>query len=218
MKTGQLIVIEGTDGSGKTTQIELLSKYLKIKGVDFEVISFPQYGKNEYADYIHNYLSGKFGKIEEVDPYFIAKSYASDRQTARDLIKSWLDQGKLVITNRYVSSSKAHLAANLPKDKRKYFINWLERLEYQENRMPKEDLAILLLVDAKVGQENVQSKHNPDIHEDNLQHLIEANKIYQDLANAEPNWYIVDCMKDGEMRSREDIQEDLIEILEDKLK
>lgn len=209
---GQLVVIEGTDGSGKTTQINLLSQFLKEKNIEFEVVSFPQYGKNEYANYIYDYLSGKYGDITSVDVHELARKYAEDRKTAKDQIKNWLDSGKLVIANRYVSSSKAHLSAHLDESKREEFINWIDDLEYQENKMPREGLTILLNVDPKVGQKNSQEKNHPDLHEDNLKHLEEARKIFLELSEKN-NWKIINCMEDGKMRSKENIQKDLLENL-----
>jgi len=211
------IVIEGIDGSGKTTQINLLAQFLKEKNIDFEVISFPQYGKNKYAKKIFDYLSGKMGNLKEVDPYEMAKLYAGDRKTVRDLIKKWLTEGKLVVANRYISSSKAHLGANLAEDKREEFIKWIDRLEYEENSMPKEDLTILLSVDPKIGQKNSQEKNHPDLHEESLKHLQKANEIFLELTKKELNWYVIDCMKDGKMGSKENIHEDILKILESKI-
>ncbi len=214
MKKGKLIVIDGIDGAGKTTQIELLKKYLDSQGIPWEALSFPQYGKNKYADEVKDYLDGKLGKLDEVDPYFIAEAYASDRETAKNIIDGWLEQGKLIISNRYISSSKAHLGSNLPENKKEGFLKWIDDLEYKKNKMPKEDLALLLVVDPKVGQKNVRDKHNPDIHEDNLKHLIEANKIYLELSKKEKNWVVVNCMDNGKMRARLDIQKDIVKIIE----
>lgn len=211
---GKLICFEGIDGSGKTTQIDLLVKYLFDRNIPFEIISFPQYGKNEYADKIYDYLSGKFG---EVDPYSIAKVYADDRKTLREQILGWLENGKLVVANRYVSSSKAHLGANIPDDKREEFIRWIDKLEYEENGMSKEDLTILLKVDPKVGQQNALKDHQVDIHEKSIEHEQKAAKIYFELSKSEQNWVVVDCIDNGQMRSKQDIHQEIIKILSTKL-
>lgn len=217
MNKGKLLVIDGIDGAGKTTQINLLSQSLKKMNIDFEVISFPQYGKNEYADKVEDYLGGKLGNLGEVDPYSIAKVYAGDRNTVKDLIKEWLRNGKLVIANRYASASKAHLGANIPQRERNDFFKWLEELEYQTNGIPKEDLTILLDIDPKSGQKNVIKKSRPDLHEYNLKHLKEARKIYLQLAKSNSNWEVVDCMENGEMKNKQLIHQLVVDILEDKL-
>ncbi|MBU1031890.1 hypothetical protein KKE03_03145 [Patescibacteria group bacterium] len=207
-----LVVIDGIDGSGKSTQIELLKKKL-----NFETISFPRYEDNLYGKLVKRYLEGEFGSINEVDPYLLALAYAGDRVLAKSQIKKWLNEGKLVLTNRYVSASKAHLGANLPENQREEFFRWLDQLEYKENKIPKEDLVILLTVDPKIGQKNVQGVHGPDIHEENLKHLEDANKIYLGLAKKENNWYVVDCMKGDQMGSQEEIHQEILKILHDKI-
>lgn len=214
MKKGKLLVFEGIDGAGKTTQINLLSQKLKSQGVDFKVISFPQYGKNEYANQIQNYLAGK---SDSMDLYAIAKLYANDRKTAKNLIKSWLANGKLVIANRYIFSSKAHLGANLPEGKREEFMNWIDDLEYEQNNMPKEDLTILLDVDPKIGQKNSQIKNKPDIHEDNLKHLEKARQIFLELSKKEGNWMVINCMENSFMKSPEEIHQEILKIFFEKL-
>lgn len=217
LQGGNLIVIDGIDGSGKTTQIELLTKYLAQNYIPYEVISFPQYGKNKYADKVYDYLSGKLGRLGVADPYSISQLYASDRKTVRDLIRGWLDNGKLVIANRYIASSKAHLGANLPDGKIEEFIRWIDKLEYEENSMPREDLTILLKVDPKIGQKNSQIKNHPDIHEDNLKHLEKANQIFLELSQKEKNWVVLNCMDDGVMKSPEEIHQEIIAIISEKL-
>lgn len=214
LRIGKLIVIDGTDGAGKTTQIKLLSESLAKKNISHEVISFPRYEDNEYGKLVKRYLEGEFGSINEVNPYLMALAYAGDRALAKPLIEKWLGEGKVVITNRYVSANCAHMGANLPIEKRDEFISWLSDLEYRTNGLPYADLTILLTVDPKVGQKNVLDKQKPDIHEENLRHLEEANKIYLSLAEEENNWHVVDCMKDGEMRSPEDIHQDIMQILQ----
>lgn len=216
MKKGQLIVIDGTDGSGKTTQIKLLEQYLASKGISFETISFPRYENNLYGKLIKRYLEGEFGKIGELDPQFLALAFAGDRLLAKPLIESWMSEGKLVIANRYVSASKAHLGANLSEEDREEFFEWLDKLEYKDNGIPKEDQTILLVVDPQVGQKNVLNKQHHDIHEENLKHLEQANNIYLQLAKAE-NWQVIDCMKDGKMRSPEAIHKQIMVLVEDYL-
>lgn len=213
-KQGLFIVLEGIDGSGKTTQIEVLRKYLDEKNIPYEVISFPQYGKNEYAEKIYLYLSGKF---VEVNQYSIAKAYASDRKTVREQISNWLENGKLVIANRFVSSSKAHMGANLPDEKREEFFKWLDQLEYETNGMPKPDLTILLNVDPKVGQENALKDHKVDLHEKSIEHETKAAQIYLELSKNEPNWMVVNCMENGQMRSKQEIHQEIVDVLKSKI-
>ncbi len=211
MSKGRLVVIDGIDGSGKSTQIELLAS----QGVPLQVISFPRYEDNIYGKLIKRYLEGEFGSINEVSPYFMACVFAGDRILAKPQIEKWLSEGKLVLSNRYISSNKAHMGAKLPAEKREEFFCWLDELEYETNKLPKEDLTILLSVDPEIAQNNVANT-DTDIHEESLKHLEEANDIYLSLAEKEPNWYVVDCMKDGCMRTKEDIGEDIMRILQNE--
>lgn len=216
-KKGFFLVLEGVDGAGKTTQIELLRKYLKDQKIPHEVMSFPRYGENLYADLVKDYLEGKFGEIRDVSPYLISLVYAGDRALAKNQIENWLQDGKVVIINRYVSSNIAHQGANLPEGERKKFFKWLDELEYKTNRIPKEDLTLLLNVNPNIGQRNAQKLHKSDIHENDLNHLIKANKIYLELAKNEKNWVIVNCMDNDKIRPIEDIHKDIVEIINGRI-
>ncbi len=239
MKTSQgfLLVIEGIDGSGKTTQIELLKQYLASQVFDpegfdgelsrtaqtrrgealqVEVISFPRYEDNLYGKLIKRYLEGEFGEISNVNPYLMALAFAGDRLLAKPLIESWLQSGKVVVANRYVSSSKAHLSANLPEEKREEFMSWIDQLEYQTNGMPKPDLTVLLNIDPKTGQKNARKESEIDIHEENLAHLEAAGKIYLELSKSEDGWVLIECMENLNMKSKEEIQKKILEILTNK--
>ena len=213
MDKGKLIVIDGIDGSGKTTQIELLGKYLTEKSIPYEVINFPRYGQNLYADLVTRYLEGEFGNINEVNPYLMACIFAGDRLLAKSLIENWLAEGKIVIANRYVSSSKAHLGANLPEEGRENFMGWIDELEYQTNGMPKPNLNILLKVTPEIGQQNALKDQKTDIHEKSLKHEQKASEIYLDLSKTEENWVVVDCMENETMKSEEAINKEIIQIL-----
>lgn len=217
---GKLIVIDGIDGSGKSTQVELLAKFLTEKNTPYEVINFPRYGENVYAGLVTRYLEGEFGSIHTVSPYLMALAYAGDRVLAKSLIESWLNSGKVVIANRYVSASKAHMGANLDEVKREEFMKWLDELEYQTNGMQKPDLSILLKVDPKVGQVNALHKNKPDvvdIHEENSSHLEKAAQIYLELSSAEENWVVIDCMEDENMKPPQKIHQEILQLLESKI-
>lgn len=216
---GKLIVIDGIDGSGKTTQIELLKQYLASQGstLQVEVINFPRYGENIYADLVTRYLEGEFGSINDVNPYLMACIFAGDRALAKGEIENWLQSGKVVIANRYVSSSKAHLGANLPEDQRENFMEWIDRLEYGTNGMSKPNLNILLNVDPKIGQENALKDHKVDMHEKSIEHEEKAAKIYLELSQAEDNWVVVNCMENDKMKPATQIHQEIVKILNEKL-
>ena len=209
MKKGRLIVFEGTDGSGKATQVKLLSEKLKIP---HQVISFPRYGNNPHADQVKKYLKGELGK--KISPYEIALSYAGDRALAKIQIEKWLKTGKLVLADRYVSSSKAHLGAQLSGGEREKFINWLDNLEYKLNNLPGEDMVIFLYVPPGISQKNITGKK--DILEKDLKHQKITGKIYLKLAK-NPKWVTINCVKDGKMRNKNEINEEVRRVLIDKL-
>lgn len=213
MNKGLLIVIDGIDGSGKSTQVELLAQYLTDKNIPFEVINFPRYGENIYADLVTRYLEREFGAISKLNPYLVALAYAGDRSLAKPLIENWLNEGKLVLANRYVSSSKAHLGANLSEDQQEQFMEWLNELEYETNGIPKPKLSILLKVDPKVGQKNALDKEKPDMHEKSFEHEEKAGKIFLELSQVEENWKIIECMENGKMKTKEQIHKLIVEIL-----
>ncbi len=133
---GHFFVIDSTDGSGKGTQIKLLNKYFKENGISSETVDFPRYEDNIYGQMVGDYLKGKFGSVQEVDPYLASLMYAGDRLLAKPLVEKHLTGGKIVMANRYVSSNKAFMSAKLPVGERQKFIDWIDRLEYKTNTIP----------------------------------------------------------------------------------
>lgn len=212
MNKGKLIVIDGTDGSGKATQIELLSQYLKEQNHPFEVIDFPRYSDNLYGQLIRRYLDGEFGNLDQVSPYFASLAYAGDRALAKPQLEQWLNQGKIVLANRYVPSNKAHQGAKLPQDQRDEFIHWLEKLEYETNGIPREDLVIFLNVPPKASQTNIDGRGARDIHEASLDHLSKTNELYLQQARQNDNWELLDCCLGEQMRDRGDIHTEIVSI------
>ncbi|MCX6765054.1 MAG: deoxynucleoside kinase, partial [Candidatus Nealsonbacteria bacterium] len=145
---GKFIVIEGIDGSGKATQANLLAEEFKRQGYVVEKIDFPQYGKKS-AGSVEEYLNGKYGPSEEVGPYRASVFYACDRYDLGFTIKKWLSEGKIVISDRYVSSNVGHQGGKI-KDEKEWekFVDWLYNLEYGIFQIPKPDVVFLLKTSA----------------------------------------------------------------------
>ncbi len=204
---GLFIMIEGTDGSGKTTQTELLVAKLKEKGYPVEQISFPQYGQPSAA-MVEEYLNGGFGSAEEVGPYRASIFYAVDRYVASPKIRHWLIEGKIVIANRYVASNMGHQGGKIkdPGERQKYY-DWNYHLEYEIFQIPKPHINIILHVPATLSQQLVDQKgereylkgKKRDIHEDDIKHLQDAEQAYLEIARLYPEFTVVECTKGGTM-------------------
>lgn len=222
-RRGHFIVIEGTDGSGKATQVNLLRRKLQTLGFSHQVIGFPRYTGNPYGRLIGRYLKGDFGSTEDVNSSLISLAYAGDRFLAKPLINQWLSDGNLVIADRYVPSNKAYMSAKLPEEMRGEFIEWLDDLEYNINDIPREELVIFLYVPPKVSHKNVGNKKDRDyiekgahdIHEQDMEYQKTSSDIYLKMAKEE-DWVIIECVNDGEMRSPKEIHEDINQVLKEK--
>lgn len=210
--TGKLIVIDGTDGSGKTTQLKLLKEKLEATGHHVMEADFPQYNTKS-AGLVEEYLSGKYGQADDVTPYQSSIFYAVDRFDASFKIKKWLKEGKIVLSNRYVSSSLGHLGGKIDNPlERKAFFNWLYDLEYQIFNLPKPDLSLILYVEPEISQKLSKKRNREDwkgktqdIHEDNLDHLNKAAQVFLEISNSFPNFKLIKCYQENEIISRENI-------------
>jgi len=213
-KSGKFIVIDGTDGSGKATQTKILVAKLKKEKFQVKMIDFPQYGQKS-AGLVEEYLNGKFGNANQVGPYRASIFYACDRYAAAPKIKKWLEQNNIVIANRYVSSNMGHQAGKI-KDliEREKFLNWLFDLEFNIFNIPRPDLNILLYLPPKIGQRLVDKKgsrdyiggQKRDIHEADLQHLMDAAQAYKYVAE-KYNWLTIDCAPDNKLLSIDKIND-----------
>jgi len=200
MPKGKFIVIDGTDGSGKATQTELLVKHLRKEGHHVKIFDFPQYGKKS-AGLVEEYLNGKYGDAKSVGPYRASIFYACDRYDASFKIRKYLSEGKIVISNRYVTANMGHQGGKIQdaKERKKYFA-WLSNLEYGIFEIPKPDLNIILHVDAAVAQKLVDNKaqrgytkKKRDLHEKDLKHLRDAEKVYLEIAKTMKNFKLISC-------------------------
>ncbi|MEK7574948.1 MAG: thymidylate kinase [Patescibacteria group bacterium] len=213
VKQGKFIVIEGTDGSGKATQTKFLAEKLTTLGIPFELADFPQYGRPS-AYFAEKYLRGEYGTAEEVGPYQGSMFYALDRFDKSFEIRKWLSEGKIVVSNRYVSANMGHQAGKIKnKSKREKFLKWLEELEYGIFGIPKPDLTILLYVPPEVGQKFVDQKgeraytkgKKRDIHEADLQHLKDSAEAYLSVAK-KYKWAVIDYRTKAGILSLAEVQ------------
>lgn len=216
---GKLIVIDGTDGSGKATQLELLVDRLHQDGFNnVRTTDFPRYGKWS-ARLVEMYLNGRFGTADQVGARVSASFYALDRFAASFEMYRWLCEGDIVISNRYVASSKGHQGGKIhdPTDRR-MFLDWLSWLEYDFFNIPREDHNILLHVPSEVnlkliaqrGQRSYETHAGSDIHENDPKHLADAASAYRQIAYDE-GWTVIECIENGTMRTREDIHQEMYE-------
>jgi thymidylate kinase/thymidylate synthase ThyX len=219
---GAFVVVEGTDGSGKGTQFKLLADRLQRDGYDVETFDFPQYEKPS-SYFVREYLNGKYGGIKDVGPYTASLFYALDRFEAANRLRQALDEGKVVLANRYVGSSMAHQGTKFEhaEERRGYFI-WLDNLEFEMLRIPRPDFSFVLRVPAEVAQKLVDrkaersyTKKKRDLHESDLNHLHKAAEVYDDMCQLFPKDFVrVDCTRGEELMDINTIHEILWQKLE----
>lgn len=214
MNKGKLIVIDGADGSGKTTQSEMLIDYLKSKNIPVVYFDFPQY-QGFYGQIIARFLRGEFGTLEQVSPYLASIVYALDRASVKDQIQKALEEGKFVICNRYATTNLAHQAVRFTSGKaRNQFVDWVIKLEYKIHKLPKEDLVIYLHVPWEFSRLLMEKKGKiKDIVEKNDQHQKDSIKMYLELTQKYKHWVKIDCVKNGKLLSKEEIFQKIIQML-----
>ncbi|MFT4304564.1 MAG: dTMP kinase [Candidatus Woesearchaeota archaeon] len=204
-----LIVIEGTDGSGKATQAELLKKRLEQLNKKVTYFDFPQYDKF-FGKLVGRYLNNEFGDAVELNPYLTSLIYAADRFSVKDkLIEA---NKEIVIANRYVTANLAHQGSKInDKEKINEFINWVEELEYNEYGLPQPDIVIFLYVPIKFSQQLVDKKNKRnytnkkrDSHESNTHYLEKTANLFKDLS-IKKNWIMINCVKDDKLLSIKEI-------------
>ncbi len=218
MSKGKFIVIDGTDGSGKGTQTDLLIARLVNEGRQVEKADFPQYGKPS-AYFVEKYLRGEYGTANEVGPYQGSVFYAMDRFDASFELRKWIAEEKIIVSNRYVSANMGHQTGKIDsREEQDAFLEWLDNLEYNIMGIPKPDINILLYMPPHMGQVLVDQKgeraytqgQKRDIHEADLEHLKRASDAYMYVAQ-KYNWIIINCADGEKYRSREDVHQEIYE-------
>ncbi|NLB28887.1 MAG: deoxynucleoside kinase [Clostridiales bacterium] len=196
---GKLVVIEGIDGSGKSTQFQLLKKRLERDGAEHETVSFPRYG-DESSALIKMYLGGQFGTLPgDVNAYAASTFFAVDRFASykKDLWGSFYDGGGLVIADRYTTSNAVHQGAKLPANERAEFFRWLYDFEFRLLGLPKPDAVIYLDINAEAAVERLGSRNGTkDIHERDLEYLYRCAVCLKQAADT-LGWVRIDASGDA---------------------
>ena len=211
---GKLIVIEGTDGSGKSTQFRLLTQHLEQEGRKFQKLVFPQYAEPSSA-LIRMYLGGEFGSSpSDVNAYAASAFYAVDRYASyKKVWGEWYENGGLIVSDRYTTSNAVHQASKEPVDKQGDFLKWLYDFEYDKLGLPRPDLTLYLDVPTDFTEQMMRRREqdtntHADIHEQDLQYLATCRRTGKAAAEFY-GWTVIQCVRDGKMRSIEDIHEEI---------
>ena len=220
---GKLIVIEGTDGSGKSTQFRLLSEHLENDGVAFKHLVFPRYSEESSA-LIRMYLGGQFGtKPSDVNAYAASAFYAVDRYASYKMDWGpWYENGGLVLSDRYTTSNAVHQASKEEGQARQDYLKWLYEFEYDKMGLPRPDLTIYLDVPTDYTEMLLRSREQAtntkaDIHEKDMQYLATCRQCGKAAAEYY-GWKIIQCVRDGAMRTIEDIHQEIYAAVQQCLK
>lgn len=216
---GKLIVIEGLDGSGKSTQVEILMKRLEKEGKAPFEIKLPYYS-DESSTLVKMYLAGQFGsKPEDVNAYAASTFYAADRYAS--FKKFWsreYDEGRLIVADRYTTSNAVHQMTKLPEEKRDSFMEWLFDFEYNKLSIPSPECVVFLDMPVEISQKLMTSRYSgderkKDVHERDVAYLKACYETAK-YAAQKLGWYVVRCSENGEPRKIEDIAEDIYSCVE----
>lgn len=205
-RRGTFIVIEGSDGSGKATQLKLIRDRLEAAGHQVETFDFPRYDEPS-SYFVKRYLNGEYGSADEVGPYTSSLFYALDRFEAGPKIRAALADGKVVISNRFTGSNMAHQGTKIGNaEQRRGFFIWLDNLEFEMLRIPRPDISFILRVPAEVSQKLMEGREEHDIHEADLAHLQRTVAVYDDMAQLFPkDFQRIDCVRSGQLADIETI-------------
>ena len=200
----KLFVIEGVDGAGKSTQLKLLKDFFTERGYNCEYLHFPRTESPYFGELIARFLRGEFGSLNDVDPYLVAMIYAGDRRDASDLISKWLNDGKIVLLDRYTYSNIAYQCAKLQGiQEQEKLMKWILSLEFNHFSIPRPDLNIFLdvpfaftekkLLNTRTGNDRSYLNGNRDIHEESLVFQKSVRYIYLKVAKYDKRLAVVDC-------------------------
>ena len=214
---GKLFVIDGTDGSGKQTQFQKLQESLTKDGIDYKVVSFPNYDSPS-SSLVKMYLSGEFGEnAKEISPYIASTFYAADRYaTFQKGYKKYYKDGGIILADRYTTANMVHQAGKIKDEKeREKFLDWLWDFEFNLYGLPVPNEVFFLNMPVEKSIELMKDRENKfthqdkkDIHERDINHLKDAYEAACDVSK-KYNWYEIKCVKNNEIRTIEDIHQEI---------
>jgi len=216
---GKIFVIDGTDGSGKQTQFEMLEKKFQEKGIDYKSFSFPNYDSPS-SSLVKMYLAGEFGKnAKDISPYVASTFYAADRYaTYKKEIEEYYNNGGIVLLDRYTTANMVHQSGKISDPvERKKFLDWLWDFEFNLYKLPVPSKVFFLNMPPEYafklmeGRENkITHEQQKDIHESDKNHIIDAYNAACDLVT-DYDWFEIKCVKNEEIRTIEDIHEEIFD-------
>ena len=229
MKRGKLIVIDGTDGSGKATQTNLLIKHLRQDGKRVEIVDFPEYNLNFFGKFIGHCLSEQYYNFVKIHPKIASVLFAADRFESKEKIEKWLKEGNIVVANRYASANQIHQGGKISNTKkREGFIKWLDEMEYEVFKIPRPDVVFYLGLDLKSALKLIKIRNTTgsrsylgkkkDVHEKDKKFLANSIKSAEWLAKKEKNWVKINCIKNGQIDTRENIHKEIYDKIKKVIK
>ncbi|OGI75969.1 dTMP kinase [Candidatus Nomurabacteria bacterium RIFCSPHIGHO2_02_FULL_42_19] len=229
MKRGKLIVIDGTDGSGKATQTNLLIRHLKKDGRKVKVVDFPEYYSNFFGKFIGHCLSEQYYNFVKIHPKIASVLYAADRFESKNKIEKWLKEGNIIVANRYASANQIHQGGKITNTKkREAFIKWLAEMEYSVFKIPKPDAVFYLNVPIPIVLKLIRERNKSrsrnylgkkkDVHEKDVKFLENSRKSALWLTKTQKGWIKIECIVGNKMDSRENIHQKIYEKIKKILK
>lgn len=219
-----LIAIEGIDGSGKGTQAARLADSLTRSGKRVSLLSFPRYDATFFGRAVGQFLNGRFGSLAEANPFLVSLLFAGDRFESRKLLRQEIEDNDIVVLDRYVASNVAHQGAKLPAGQRPELIEFVERLEFGVYELPRPDVTLLLDLPAETAQTLIGRKQarsyteeSHDLQEADREYLENVRQMYLTLAAGSPNWRIVNSLEGDRLRTIDEIAEELLSVVADRL-
>lgn len=224
--SGKIITIEGLDGAGKSTQIKLLTEHLDQVGQRYRFVHFPIMDEGYYGQLIAEYLRGEFGSLEQVHPKLVALLFAENRHEHRAQLMEWIEQGYLVLLDRYVHSNIAFQCAKLDDPQiKKQLKEWILDFEFGHNHLPAPSLSLFLQVPfefiakslntTRTGQDRDYLQGKADIHESSLDFQRKVYEEYQALLKEQVNFYPIPCATpDGQWQKPEEIHSQIVDKIE----